>query len=400
MLPRDEFQEVNFMTKQINKQRLIEDLAAMVRIPSVNGFGAHDPDKPDEEAMAVHLERELQNLGLEVESQMVSHGRRNVWGTLKGSGDGPTVMLAGHLDTVGVEGYDAPFDPKVEDGLIYGRGACDMKASFATYFEVVRHLRESGETLSGDLIVAGVVDEEYAMTGSRHFGENGPKVDYAIVGEPSNLALCPVHKGQLCFGLRTHGVSVHSSVPEKGVNAIFHMTAVLNALQDYAEDLKMRPAHPLCGTPTLCVGVINGGEMVSSVPNWCEIEIDRRTIPGESHEEVMREIETLVEGVAKTIPDFKYEFLSPSLDVEPLGTELSSAVMVAAKEAYEAVLEKPAEIRSFSGSTDAPNFKCPSVICGAGSLAQCHSLNEYVSIEEMKDAVAIYLHMVRSLISG
>ena len=191
------------MTKEINQEALVNDLAAMVRIPSVNGFAEIDPAKPAEEAMAVHLETELAKFGLEVETQMVSNGRRNVWGTLKGRGSGPTVMLAGHLDTVGVDGYDAPFEPKVEDGLIYGRGACDMKASFATYFEVLRQLQASGEKLSGDLIIAGVVDEEYGMTGSRHFGENGPKVDYAIVGEPSNLALCPVHKGQICTFLRT-----------------------------------------------------------------------------------------------------------------------------------------------------------------------------------------------------
>ena len=388
------------MTKEINQEALVNDLAAMVRIPSVNGFADIDPAKPAEEAMAVHLETELLKFGLEVETQMVSNGRRNVWGTLKGGGTGPTVMLAGHLDTVGVDGYDGPFEPKVEDGLIYGRGACDMKASFATYFEVLRHIQTSGETLSGDLIIAGVVDEEYGMTGSRHFGENGPKVDFAIVGEPSNLALCPVHKGQICTFLRTYGVSVHSSVPEKGINAIFHMTSVLVALQDYAAELLTREAHPLCGTPTLSVGVISGGEMVSSVPNWCEIEIDRRTIPGETHDEVMKELVAVVEGVAKTIPNFKYEFLEPSLDVGPLGTEMSSPVMVAAEKAYEAVLGKPAEIRSFSGSTDGPNFKCPTVICGAGSLAQCHSLNEYVSIDEMKDATAIYLHMVRTLLGG
>ncbi len=91
------------------------------------------------------------------------------------------------------------------------------------------------------MILAAVVDEEHAMTGSDHFGLNGPSIDHAIIAEPSELAICPVHKGQMCFGLRTKGVSVHSSLPHKGINAVNHMCRVVVALEDYAASFP--PAH-------------------------------------------------------------------------------------------------------------------------------------------------------------
>jgi len=112
----------------VDRDALVADLAAMIRIPSINCFGNEDPAAPAEAAMTDHFVQKLRDLGLDVETKEGSNGRHNVWGILKGAGHGPTIMLAGHLDTVGVEGYDAPFDPKIADGKIYGRGSCDMKA--------------------------------------------------------------------------------------------------------------------------------------------------------------------------------------------------------------------------------------------------------------------------------
>jgi acetylornithine deacetylase/succinyl-diaminopimelate desuccinylase-like protein len=207
----------------VDREALINDLANMIRIPSVNRFGEDDHLHPAEAAMANYFEKRLTELGLETSSRDISSGRRNVWGRLKGSGNGPTVLLAGHLDTVGVTGYDNAFEPKLKDGRIFGRGSCDMKAGFAAYLEVARILINSGKELSGDLIITGVVDEEHAMTGSQDFGINGPHVDYATVAEPTSLAICPAHKGQICMTIKTYGLAAHSSVPENGTNAIYHM---------------------------------------------------------------------------------------------------------------------------------------------------------------------------------
>ncbi len=377
--------------------QLLDDLMTLVRIPSVNPFDGEMPVPAPEEAMAQAYEKMLTELGLTVESAPVSNGRRNVWGRLKGSGGGPTVMLAGHMDTVGVEGYEGPFNPFVRDGKIHGRGACDMKAGLAAYLEVVRRLQASGEPLAGDLIVAAVVDEEHAMTGSDHFGLHGPSIDHAIIAEPSELAICPVHKGQMCFGLRTKGVSVHSSLPHKGINAVNHMCRIVVALEDYAATLAQRTPHPMAGHPTLNIGTIRGGNSVSSVADWCTIDIDRRTIPGEDHGAVMAEIEAVVASVAAQIPDCDYEFITADLDVPALGTGLETPTVRALEAASTAVLGQSSEIRSFSGSTDAPNFRCEAVICGPGALTQCHSLNEWVEVEQIEQAVEIYLHAVRAL---
>ncbi|MFT4702244.1 MAG: acetylornithine deacetylase/succinyl-diaminopimelate desuccinylase-like protein, partial [Yoonia sp.] len=154
----------------VHRENLIDDLAQMIRIPSVNCFGASGVSLPPEAAMADFFERRLLELGLDVESHVVADGRRNVWGRLKGDGKGPTILLAGHLDTVDVDGYDAPFEPKIEDGKIFGRGSCDMKAGLAAYLETIRILKLTKVPLAGDIIIAGVVDEEHAMIGSRHFG--------------------------------------------------------------------------------------------------------------------------------------------------------------------------------------------------------------------------------------
>ncbi len=377
--------------------RLSDELVAMVGIPSVNTFGHADPEVPSEENMACYFETRLLELGLTVESHVVEDGRRNVWGRLKGTGEGPTILLAGHLDTVGVVGYENPFDGHVKDGRVYGRGSCDMKAGLACYLEVVRLLKESSQPLSGDLIVAGIVDEEHAMIGSAYFGRHGPAVDYAIVAEPSSLKISPVHKGQVCLTISTTGLSVHSSMPELGINAIYHMNALLSALQIYAHELSMRPADPMCGSPTFSVGTIKGGLNVSSVPDSCEIEIDRRTIPGESYESVMGELTHILNKLAADIPDFTYALSEPSLNVPPLSTAMTSPLVTSMEAAVMETLGKEAELVPFPGSTDAPNLGVPAVICGAGALAQCHSLNEYVPLDEMVAAVEIYIATIHKL---
>jgi len=379
-----------------DRDRLLADLAAMIRTPSVNSFGAAG-GTPPEAAMAELFARQLAGLGLEVDSHEVSAGRRNVWGRLRGSGGGPTVLLAGHLDTVGVAGYDAPFEPRIADGKIYGRGSCDMKAGLAAYLETIRLLQQAGTPLAGDVIVAGVVDEEHGMLGSRHFGRHGPPVDCAIVAEPSGLAVCPAHKGQICFSITTRGVSAHSSTPALGVNAIWHMTHVLSGLHALAADLQQRTPDPVCGTPSLSVGVIAGGANASSVPDICRIDVDRRTIPGETLATVRAEIDAVLATVAAQHPDFNATVSPPDIEVPPFSTPHSAPIVASLLHACHAVTGAPPVVAAFTGSTDAPNFDCPAVICGAGALAQCHSLNEFIDIEELVDAVQIYVRTLQHL---
>lgn len=384
------------MTKiEIDRAQLVGDLSAMIRCASVNTFGAPS-DVGAEAAMADLFEAQLRSLGLEIGARDLVDGRRNVWGTLKGTGAGPTVLLAGHMDTVGVDGYVDPFEPTVKDGKIYGRGSCDMKAGLAAYLEVVRHLQRTETVLTGDLIIAGVIDEEHAMAGSRDFGLNGPAVDCAIVAEPTLLQISTAHKGQMLTTIRTKGLAAHSSMPGKGRNAVYHMGAVLGALQGYADALSHRDPDPICGVPSFSVGVIRGGDNACSVPDFCEIDVDRRIIPGETSRDVMQELHDVMATAKTSAPDLEYEIGTPFLDLPPLDTKSDALVAKSVMAACQAVIGQ-VEVSAFPGSTDAPNFGCPTVICGPGDLAQCHSLDEYVAIDQIEDAVRIYVHAILAM---
>ena len=380
-----------------NLNLLVQNLSNMISIPSVNPFDTNDTSKPTEEKMSNFFESCLLDLGLEPHSHLVSHGRRNVWGTLKGGGIGPTILLAGHLDTVGVEGYTDPFVPKIEGNKIYGRGACDMKGGLAAILETIRILIKEKISLKSDVIVAGVVDEEHAMDGSRYFGQHGPKADLAIVAEPTDLIICPRHKGQICFSMKTRGVSAHSSAPENGMNAIYDMALVIKELEKLAEDLAQRQIDPISGNPSLNIGVIRGGSHHSTVPNFCEIEIDRRTVFGENIKLVMSEFKEILEKIKRQNSNFSYEIGAPDLLVPPLKTSENSPLVKSMRNATRMVLGKASTLSTFPGSTDAPNFNCPAVIFGAGSLKQCHSLLEFIDIEDLSKAVRVYLHTILAL---
>jgi len=364
----------------------------MVEIPSVNPFIVGS-GVPAEQAVGEFYATELDALGFDVETVDVEPGRPNVIGRRRGSCDGPTLLLAGHLDTVGVDGYAEPFSARIADGRIYGRGSCDMKSGLAAILEASRVIIDRG--FVGELIVVGTSDEEDQMLRSAAF--DGPNADFGIVAEPTGLAICPAHKGQLVMFIRTFGVAVHSSVPAEGVNAINHMARVLGALESYGSDLATRPAHDLCGVATVSPGVIRGGDHATKVPNFCEVEVDRRVLPGESYDAIYSEYRELFDGLARDDPTFRYELSDPTMACGPLATPADHTLVTTISGVVASRLGA-STITGFSGSTDAPGFGCPAVICGPGAIAQAHSLEEYVEIDEIVDAAVIYADTARALL--
>ncbi len=395
----------------IDERRVVELAQALIEIPSVNPFS---PSKPGdttapasgmgESKVADRYGQMLADAGCQVRLDEVSPGRPNVVGSLRGNRPGPTLLLAGHLDTVGVNDYTDPFDARIEHGRLYGRGSCDMKAALASFVEVARILHASGSDFGGELLVAGIADEEDRMAGSQHWkqhwNERGPAPDFAIVGEPTSLTVCPAHKGQLGMFIRTFGKAVHSSLRAEGVNAIEKMADVIGAFADYNDELIARPHHGLAGHGTFSVGVISGGEIMSTVPDFCEVEVDRRLIPGESPEQVEAEYRRRLDSLAAADPDFRYEIEGPTMYAAVLDTPLDHPVVTAAAEAVEQVTGESAVVEAFTGSTDAPNFGCPAVILGPGSLAQAHSLDEYVAIDEVVAATHVYLRSALALLGA
>ena len=391
--------QIDELVEQVNESRLVDNLSKMVATPSVNPFDEPVTEDCREQEFADVYLAGMKSAGLDTFKRDVVPGRPNVFGRRHGSGGGPTVMLAGHLDTVGVEGYVDPFTPVVKNGRLYGRGSCDMKAALAAYLEVAHILDQAAITLQGDLVVAGVADEEHLMIGSKEISQNGPIPDFAIVGEPTELMVCHAHKGQLCMHIKTHGKASHSSVPENGINAISHMAGVIGKLDEYAEALKTREPHAVCGHASVNPGVIKGGSISSSVPDYCELEVDRRILPGETAESVSGEYRQLFEPLSAEYPGFDVEISGPTLDNPPLDTPADSRVVRCIADAFRDVTGNEASVGAFPAATDAPNFLCPAVICGPGSIMQAHTLDEYVAIDELTAAARIYLRAVLQLLA-
>ncbi len=383
----------------LDLERVVATACELIGIQSVNPFAGEPAVGTREHEVAERYGELLADAGCEVRFDEVAPGRPNVIGTLKGSRLGPTVLLAGHLDTVGVTDYIDPFDAKVENGRITGRGSCDMKAALAAYVEVARVLKESGVDFAGELMIAGIADEEDRMAGSTYWATNGPTVDYAIVGEPTAMVVCPAHKGQFGMHIRTFGKAVHSSVRSEGVNAIEKMADVIRAFDTYNDELFARPHHELVGHGTFSIGVISGGEIMSTVPDFCQIEVDRRMVPGETAEQIEAEYRAVLDPLAANDVDFRYELEGPTMYAGVLDTPLDNPVVVAVTEQYASVAGATATVEAFTGSTDAPNFGCPAVIFGPGSISQAHSLDEYVEIAEVDVAMRVYLAAVLALLS-
>ncbi len=383
----------------LDRERLVSDLSEMIRIPSINPFDDDVmPGHREQEMAAFYLDR-MSDLGLQVGTREVAPGRPNVWGVLKGKGGGPSLMLSGHLDTVGTDNYPDALQARVADGRVYGRGACDMKAGLAAYLEVVRMLRETDTQLNGDLLITGLVDEEHMMIGSRDLGEHGPWANYGIIGEPSDMIICPAHKGQLGFRIHTLGKAVHSSQPEMGINAIAAMAKVIEAFNGYNKELKTRNTHPICGHASSCPSVIQGGTILSTVPDFCELEVDRRTLPGETMENVLEEYRLLLDPLSETVAGFSYEIKGPTLNISPLDIPIDNPVVQSVIKSYAAIIGGDGTISSFFGGTDAPNLGFPTVVFGPGATAQAHSTNEFVEINDMADATKIYLWTVLNLLT-
>jgi acetylornithine deacetylase len=359
-------------------------LRELVAINSVNPSLV--PGAPGETAIAAAIAAHLRRIGLDIEIQPVVPGRSNVIGVLEGRGAGRSLMLCGHVDTVGVEGMTAPFDPVEKDGRLYGRGAQDMKGGVAAMIDAARQVAEAGFP-AGRLIVAAVVDEEYASLGADALVTRW-RADGAVVTEPTDMQIAIGHKGFAWYQVETRGRAAHGSRPREGRDAIIRMGRVLAELETLDRRLQSGPAHPLLGTASLHASTIEGGRELSSYPDWCALKLERRTISGETESAVTRELEAILETLRAADADFDAR-LTP----------------VFARPAYEVAAEHdlPQALAKAAGTTRPPvgmsfwtdaavlgSAGIPAVLFGPGG-AGLHSIEEYVEIDDVlrcRDALA------------
>ena len=223
-----------------------------------------------------------------MEVEEAAPGRPNVIATARGSGGGRTLLLNAHMDTVGVDTMEAPFDARVEDGRLYGRGSYDMKGSLAAILVVAAEAKRLG--LRGDVVVAAVADEEVASVGTESLVASGRRFDAAVVAEPTELDVAIAHKGFAGFEIETRGRAAHGSRPDLGEDAIVRMAPVLTRLDELASRLLASPTHQLLGSGSVHASLIVGGQEFSSYPERCLLTGERRTLPDESLEDVEREL--------------------------------------------------------------------------------------------------------------
>lgn len=293
------------MSTSIDRSKLVELLKDLVKIDSVNPTLV--PGAAGEGEIAEYLRTWMIGCGLETELVEVEPGRPNVVGVLKGTGGGKSLMLNGHIDTVGVHYMTIdPFDPKIEGNRLYGRGSYDMKGGLVASMAAVKAIVDSDTELRGDLVIAGVCDEEYASIGTEHLMKN-VVVDAAIVGEATGFNVQIAHKGFAWIDVVTHGYAAHGSAYKVGVDAIAKMGHVLIGLEAI-QSILLEVEHPLVGPGSVHASIIGGGRELSTYPDHCKLEIERRLIPGENRNDVEEEMRNLLQSLSEGDPKFKANY--------------------------------------------------------------------------------------------
>ncbi len=371
-----------------------ELLKALVRIPSVNPMG-RQVDGPEfyETRLTEFLAHYLAQLGLRVERQIVQSGRENVLAAWEPTHANRTYLFEVHQDTVPVDGMTIdPFAGEVRGGRLYGRGACDVKGAMTSMLLVLERLVRKAPARAARLILACTVDEEHTFLGVQRLARS-VRADGAIVAEPTQLKIVHAHKGVVRWHLRTSGRSCHSSRPDQGINAIYRMARVLPHIEDYARELQASARDPLLGAPTLSVGRIEGGLSVNTVPDWCQIEVDRRLIPGETPEDAIRRMmQSLRERVNADVP---FECSAPWLHCPALPSQRGTGIANALERSLLAVLGR-CEYDAVPFGTDASTLAAagiPSVIFGPGDIAQAHTCDEWIELDQVRAAAEVLYHL-------
>lgn len=369
----------------------------LVRIGSVNPMGRNiGGPTVGEERLTGWLEAFVLRLGARCRRQPVAPGRDNLVAELSWPGAGRPVLLEAHQDTVPVDGMTVPpFDAEVRNGRLFGRGACDVKGGMAAMLAAMERLASERPRGSASVAVAFTVDEESGFTGVRRLARDLPAgAGFAVVAEPTRLEVVVAHKGLVRWRIRTLGRSCHSARPSDGVNAVYRMAPVLAALEEYAAALSAVPAHPLLGRPTLSVGVIRGGTSVNTVPGSCEIEIDRRLLPGERPDAA---VDHCCRFLRDRLPGADVEIEPAWISDIALDTPPDTAAVQIALAAVRKVSGR-AEPVGVPYGTDASKLAeagLPSIVLGPGDIAQAHTVDEWIEVAELERAVEVYVELVK-----
>jgi acetylornithine deacetylase/succinyl-diaminopimelate desuccinylase len=377
----------------VKEDDIVSLVCNLVRIPS------HKDNEDRERNVAEFIAHFFQQEGIRVNLVPIIDDRPNVIAILPGTGGGKTLILNGHTDTVPPYGMKDPYNADIHGSRIYGRGSCDMKAGVACMMYAMAILKRTGVSLAGDVIFTGVINEELKSEGTEAVVQSGIHADFAIVGEPTELSIQLGHRGLEWIDVVFEGKTAHGGNPENGINAISKAAAFIREVEERLQPLLHERTHPVVGKASMNFGTIHGGDQPSSVAGHCVLQIDRRTVPGETLERVFNDFVKIIEDCARKDPHFKARLVRnmdnmATMDHLPVFLDKGHPLVTTLTNVHEQIHEKPAELSIAPGWTDASLLQnyggIPAVNYGPGSLAQAHTECEYVEINHLKPATLAY----------
>jgi acetylornithine deacetylase len=365
----------------------------LVATPSVNP--SLDAGGQGEERIAAVVVDLLRHWGLEVETSQVAPGRPNVLARIEGTSE-TTLLLNGHLDTVGVEAMTVPpFSAQIVGSRLFGRGSSDMKGGVAALLSAVRRLVVEGPR--PNLVVLLTADEEHASLGMEA-GVREVEADLAVVCEPTELAVMPAHKGFVWTKAVFEGRAAHGSLPAEGIDAIRHAAHFVTELDRYTSELGRRAPHPLLGFGSIHAGTIAGGTAPSVYPERCEVQLECRTMPGDGPDTVLAELTEILEALRAREPAvtgaIEITLARPGTEV-PADARVVTHLLDACR-----AHGLPATVRGMTAWVDAAYLNeagIPTVCFGPGSMDQAHTADEWIEVSQIRSCAEVLETFARAL---
>ncbi|NWF93905.1 MAG: M20 family metallopeptidase [Syntrophaceae bacterium] len=387
------------LDRLVRKRELIDLTTQLIRIPTENPPG-------NEKRAFLFLKPILSKMGFSIKTLLSPKGRWNIVAEKRWGRGGRKLIFNGHVDVVpagdpGQWKYP-PFQGRLEKGRIYGRGASDMKSGIASFLHAISMINRSNAPADRGAVILHLVSDEESH-GHQGMGfltrRRVIQGDAAIVGEPTGLDPVIAEKGALWLRISTLGRSAHGSKPHLGTNAIEKMMKAI----DQINFIPLEKEHPLVGRPTFNIGTIQGGTKINIVPERCEIELDRRMLPNEEREGVLREIEESLDSLQVQDPSFQYQIEEIDF-AEPCESGSGEEIVRISLDAIEEIRGERPELKGFTGFTDGRfyvnQFHIPTLILGPGGTDQSHTTNESVEVEALIQAAQIYGLIVLRFLSG
>jgi acetylornithine deacetylase len=391
----------------VNEGELTRLICDLVAIRSVNRAGRSDLS-PSSAGMVAYLERWFHQHGIATSRGAVPGGEENLLATLPGPVGAPAIVFDAHSDTVPADDWaDRAFAPQLRDGRIYGRGACDTKAAMAAMMLALAEAA-AGPPLPSTIVFIASADEEFGRTGVAAFLNSKPKLDYAVVGEPTRCELVIACKGAARWDIVTSGKSAHTSTPHKGVNAITRMAAVIAAIDEYSRTVLAAKSHPLVDPATWTPSLITGGTAINVVPEACRLSVDLRTMPQEDPRAAMRDAQQFLNAKCSFPLRHENPRVWSGADVPPDHAFVRHCLRCRAD-----ALRSPSQHTDVLNASDLDaaqtvkgvNYGChasdysersiPAVVIGPGDIAQAHAIDEYVDVASAQQAARTYLEIMR-----